>query len=207
MTQRSVTDEQYGQLWRRLKEVARRVDEGTIQFAETMDMLQNFVIEPKLPDINAVHTLSVELVAGVSLDQLIREGFYTDWDQVIGRPEDYFDDYPIERSRSEIATLIQLDLPASRNCVIRCLRRNGLRPLSGRELLCLGRSNRFLSNKTRKPILAVGSNWWYGRYQSQRFLELSVFLGRRYLKLVAEPDGGWPTDYLFAGFPSTGFLR
>ena len=47
MTRRRVTDEQYGQLWRRLEEVARRVDEGTIRFEPTMDDLQKLVVGNK----------------------------------------------------------------------------------------------------------------------------------------------------------------
>lgn len=45
MTRKCVPDEQYGQLWRRLEEVARRVDEGTVPFQPTMDGLQ-FLIQP-----------------------------------------------------------------------------------------------------------------------------------------------------------------
>lgn len=43
MTRLSVTDDQYGQLWRRLEEVARRVREGTLGFSETMTALQGVV--------------------------------------------------------------------------------------------------------------------------------------------------------------------
>lgn len=43
MTRKSVADEQYGQLWRKLDEVARRVDEGTIPFDETLQALQGIV--------------------------------------------------------------------------------------------------------------------------------------------------------------------
>jgi len=40
MTRKCVDDGQYGLLWRRLDEVARRVDEGTIPFDKTMRVLQ-----------------------------------------------------------------------------------------------------------------------------------------------------------------------
>lgn len=43
MTRNGVTDGQYGQLWRRLEEVARRVREGTIGFSQTMTALQGVV--------------------------------------------------------------------------------------------------------------------------------------------------------------------
>ena len=47
MTSKCVTDEQYGRLWRRLKELARRVDEGSLPFEVTMRRLQTF-IQPDL---------------------------------------------------------------------------------------------------------------------------------------------------------------
>ena len=43
MTRRNVTDEQYGQFCKRIGEVARRVDEGTIPFNETMVALQRII--------------------------------------------------------------------------------------------------------------------------------------------------------------------
>ncbi|KKU77499.1 MAG: hypothetical protein UY12_C0031G0007 [Parcubacteria group bacterium GW2011_GWA2_47_8b] len=43
MTRKCVTDDQYGQLQRRLDEVARRVDEGTLPFDSVMRALQSFI--------------------------------------------------------------------------------------------------------------------------------------------------------------------
>lgn len=43
MTRKYVTDDQYGQLKRRMDELARRVDEGTIPFDHTMRALQHFI--------------------------------------------------------------------------------------------------------------------------------------------------------------------
>ena len=43
MTRRCVTDEQYGQLSRRVGELVRRVDEGTIPFKSTMDGIQSLI--------------------------------------------------------------------------------------------------------------------------------------------------------------------
>src|SRR3989344_3445756 len=40
MTRKFVTDDQYGKLQRRLEEVARRVDEGTLPLDTTIDALQ-----------------------------------------------------------------------------------------------------------------------------------------------------------------------
>ena len=46
MTRKNVADDQYGQLCRRLEEVARRVDEGSISFDATMQSLQ-LIVEGK----------------------------------------------------------------------------------------------------------------------------------------------------------------
>ncbi len=43
MTRKSVTDEQYGRLQRRLGELARRVDEGSVEYDSTMSALQLLV--------------------------------------------------------------------------------------------------------------------------------------------------------------------
>ena len=43
MTRKSVTDEQFGRLQRRLGELARRVDEGSVEFEPTMSALQLLV--------------------------------------------------------------------------------------------------------------------------------------------------------------------
>lgn len=47
MTRKCVTDDEYGRLKRRLEEVSRRIDEGTIPFERTMAALQ-VVLEGKL---------------------------------------------------------------------------------------------------------------------------------------------------------------
>ncbi len=205
MTARSVTDEQYGRLMRRLGEVARRVDEGTIDFSDTLDLLQH-VIEPKLPNIEIVGTYNVDLVAGVSLEQLIQDGSYANWDREIIQG-DHFGDFPIEQSRVLPATFIRLDLRASNKRVIQSLRKKGLRPLSGRELLYFGKSHPFYTGsitqqvKLRRPVIALRSSWT-GHCRSRKYLELGISNHQRALRLRAEPADGWPTNCLFAGFPA-----
>lgn len=53
MTRKRVEDDQYGQLWRRLTEVARRVDEGSILFDATMEnltkIIENRPLDPSAP--------------------------------------------------------------------------------------------------------------------------------------------------------------
>jgi hypothetical protein len=48
MTRKRVTDEQYGRLSRRLVEVLRRVDEGTVPLAQAMDGVQVLIEDKKL---------------------------------------------------------------------------------------------------------------------------------------------------------------
>lgn len=48
MTRRSVTDDQYGKLTRRIDELRRRVDEGTLPYNPTMGAL-TLIIEGELP--------------------------------------------------------------------------------------------------------------------------------------------------------------
>ena len=43
MTRKRVTDEEYGRLSRRLSELSRRVDEGTLPFEATMAELQRLI--------------------------------------------------------------------------------------------------------------------------------------------------------------------
>lgn len=42
-----LTDEQLGRLYRKLREIEKRINEGVISFPETLDVLQNIIIEGK----------------------------------------------------------------------------------------------------------------------------------------------------------------
>jgi hypothetical protein len=207
MTRRCVTDEQYGKLWRKLNEVARRTDEGTIDFEDTLGLLQ-YVIEPRLPHINVIGKFDVSMFAGVSLEQLVRSDLFLNWDMNILEEKNHFDDYPIEGARTRVTTLIQhFDLPTSNKRGIESLRRKGLRPLSGKELLFLVntrpyRVKNMLQMVNGYSIIALGSNWStdYHR-QSRKYLKLGVEDKELILILEKEPANGWPTNHLFAGFP------
>ena len=69
MTRRGVTDEQYGRLQRRLDEVARRVDEGTIPFDNTMRGPQVF-LEGKFNSLLFPIFLSIQLGTHSSINSL-----------------------------------------------------------------------------------------------------------------------------------------
>jgi len=70
MTRRCVADEQYGQLQRRLDEVARRVDEGTISFQDTMNALQTIAegLSSQLPTTMTIAGRTYEILG------FLREG-------------------------------------------------------------------------------------------------------------------------------------
>ena len=75
MTRRHVTDEQYGQLQRRLDEVARRVDEGTILFQDTMDVLQKIVEGlNKLPTTMTIAGRTYEILGFLQEDETSIKG-------------------------------------------------------------------------------------------------------------------------------------
>lgn len=74
MTRRRVTDEQYGLAHRRLNEIARRLDEGTLPFNKVMDALQEVVegyFDEKFP---VWKTVKLGTFKGVkSLKQALKE--------------------------------------------------------------------------------------------------------------------------------------
>lgn len=51
---KKLTDEQLGKLYRKLREIEKRINEGVISFSETLDVLQRIIIEGK-----SSHHLSV----------------------------------------------------------------------------------------------------------------------------------------------------
>ncbi len=202
MTRRCLTDEQKGRLWKRLLEVDRRADEGTIGFQEIMDVLQHSIIEPRLPNIVIFESYTVALLPSqkISIAQLVTDGFYDEFDSRIIKSGFCREDYFVQQAKVLTATTIQLDLFANKNRVIQSLRRKGLRPLSSREFLCFGKSN---SKRIPigPPIVAVGAYWNTSYDRPFEYLHLEGSKNQRILKLKPEPEGGWGTDYIFIGFP------
>ena len=125
------------------------------------DFVMTTGIEPVLPNIEIVGTYEVELVAGISLEQLVQDGSYANWDREITQEENYFDGYPVRQSRARTATLIRLNFRVGNKRVIESLLRKRLRPLSGRELMHFKLSQFNLAEnierqaKLRNPIVAL----------------------------------------------------
>ncbi len=71
MTRKRVSDEQYGNLTRRLDEIKRRVDEGTLDYGATMSAIQTF-IEGRIEG----QRLTIDY--GLMLKKMITAGHY-DW--------------------------------------------------------------------------------------------------------------------------------
>src|SRR3989338_7140710 len=76
MTHKCVADDQYGQLWRRLEEVARRGREGTVPFDPTMDVLQRLIESSTSSPARPIFPVTVDYTH--SLAQMIAAGKY-DW--------------------------------------------------------------------------------------------------------------------------------
>lgn len=148
MTRRRVTDEQYGQLWRKLTEVARRVDEGTIEFGKVMGSLQG-IIESVF---ESVFSLIIDYTQ--SLEKMIAAGHY-DW-----KNDDITQEhFPIKGSgRQEVeAVLFHFNRMVSSEQMISEMEKAGYEPGKIEHLLALGASQPDLQR--RFPIVALGSSW------------------------------------------------
>lgn len=145
MTRKCVTDEQYGNLNRRLDEVKRRVDEGTLPYDQTMSALQAF-IEQRFGG----RSLTVNYT--LSLADMIAMGHY-DWvsDNITAK---HFPN--LGSGKAEIvAELVQFDRTISTIKVIAELARRGFRPATLAELLAYGA--KFPEDQHKFPIVALGT--------------------------------------------------
>lgn len=136
MTHHCVTDDQYGQLWRRLEEVARRVDEGTIPFDSTAD----------------VYYMTVDYDR--SVEDGVKAGNY-DWSSEIITSENF----PTSRSgRASIyIELVHFDRDISTEQALKELDRGGLRPTELHELLAFG--EKYPDVQCEFLVIALGSVW------------------------------------------------
>lgn len=187
MTRRSVPDEQYGQLWRRLEEVARRVDEGTIPFEPTMVYLRAIIEErPGEPAPPSARTNPYPIVVdyATSLADMIVAGRY-DWTN----PDITVEHFPIV---GEGKVDVEIELVHFGRVIedgdeaLRELDKMGLRAATLPELLGFGA--KYPDMQRQFPIMALGSVWedrGGGRdvpvlwaYDRGRPLDLRWFRGR-----------------------------
>lgn len=152
MTRGSVADE-YGQLWRRLQEVARRVDEGTLPFDATMDALQA-VVEGKIQLAAGSLVYQITVDYGLSLAEMIKTGKY-DWvnDSIT------VEHFPLtgEGKVDLEVQLVHFKRLVESGEAIKEMDGMGLRALTLPELLAFGA--KFPEMQREFPVIALGSVW------------------------------------------------
>ena len=145
MTRKRVTDEEYGNLSRKLSELCRRVDEGTLPFEATMEGLQR-LIEGQGEIFLVTVDFSMTLVA------MIAAGHY-DWVNS-NITQDHFLITGSGTVELELE-LIQFKNPMSTDNVLKELDRQGYRPATLPELLAFGA--KYPEKQREFPIIAIGS--------------------------------------------------
>ena len=202
MTHKCVADDQYGQLWRRLEEVARRVREGTIPFDPTMDVLQRLIESSTSSPARPIFPVTVDYTH--SLAQMIAAGKY-DWvnsditDQHFPPPSIPTGLPPSTGSGQATKAELKLELvhfnrTISSNDAIAELKQKGLRPATLPEFLAFGAI--YPEEQRKYPIVALGSVWQY--WDGDRDVPF-LYCGdsRRGLSL-GWFEFGWYDDFRFA---------
>ena len=156
MTRRRVTDEQYTALDRRLDEVKRRVDEGTLVFQATMDALQHVVEGLRF------ETSLSNIIAALKLD----------W--VNPNIEKNFTLAPVRRERK----VFRFDLSIASEDAVKKMEKEGWSPANLAELLDYAKSEW----NGKGWVVALGSSARFGggrgvpyldRYDAKRDLALA----------------------------------
>lgn len=148
MTRRCVTDEQYGNLWRRVTELVRRVDEGTIFYKSAMDGLQDLIEKTT----KFVYDIVVDY--NQSLADMIKAGKYDLVDSYINAKR-----FPLKgKGKHELnATLFHFNRYIKSDDAIAEMDRQGYRPGRIEELLALG--EKYPDLQKEFSIVALGSVW------------------------------------------------
>jgi hypothetical protein len=152
MTHQSVADDQYGQLWRRLKEIARRVDEGSVPFDTTMRSLQ-LVVEGKFEaSVNPTYPVTVNY--GLTLAEMIEAGRY-DWLNL--NLNIFKEHFPMkgEGTKEVVTELVHFNRYVVSQEVLRELDKRSFCPATIEELLSFGA--RYHKLQRQFPIVALGS--------------------------------------------------
>ncbi|MDP3999572.1 MAG: hypothetical protein Q8P76_03200 [bacterium] len=197
MTRMSVTDDQYGRLWKRLEEVARRVREGTLGFPETMTVLQE-VVEGTVQQTVGVVRLLVDYasVYNKPLSQAIKKcGF--DWVEANIADTDFQvsnrANSTVEMRVFSTEDLVGKTRSVTSHEVLRILEGMGYRPAEIAELLAFGAE--YQDAQRLHFIIGLGStggDWNGGRRV--------LCLGRRdktRALLLAEFEDEWSSDCRF----------
>ncbi len=147
MTRRCVTDEQYGNLWRRITEFVRRVDEGTVPYKSVMEGLQTLI------ERTAKLVYDIVVDYNRSLAEMIKAGKY-DWvDDNINAKH-----FPSkDKGKHKLTTtLFYFNTRIESDDVIAEMDKQGHRPATIEELLALCEK---YSDIREWPIVALGSVW------------------------------------------------
>lgn len=154
MTRKRVTDEEYGMLSRRLTELSRRVDEGTLPFEATMAGLQRLVEGQEINDQKTGEVFQVIINYSKTFANMIKTGKY-DWVNNDITQEHF----PItgEGTIELKAELIHFGKTMSTDNVLKELDRRGLRPATLPELLAFG--EKYPEKQREFPVVSLGSVW------------------------------------------------
>ncbi len=156
MTRKRVTDEEYGNLSRRLSEVSRRVDEGTLPFEATMEGLQRLVEGQEAKKKKASGAFPIAVDYSMTLADMIKTGKY---DQAY--PDVTQEHFPVagEGTIELKAELIHFGKTMNTVNVLKELDRREYRPATLQELLAFGA--KYPEKQREFPIIALGSVWTY----------------------------------------------
>ena len=149
MTKRFVTDEQYGKLQRKLFELSRRVDEGTLGYKPIMFALQTFIEG----QIDRVYPVTIEY--DQSLESMVKSGGY---DYVCS--SDVLDNFSItgEGRQSHDLVLINFNKALmTREHIIAGLEVLDLEPALVEDLLAFG--IKYPDMQRAFPIICPGAVW------------------------------------------------
>ncbi len=191
MTRKSVTDEQYGQLSRRLKEVARRTEEGTLPFGQVMDALQA-IIEDRSSQEPDIFRVVVDYTK--TLVWMINNGCYGWVNSNI--TQEHFPPVDSEGKDNQgfEVFLLSFDKGMTSEQILAEMEKQNLRPARIEELLALGAAHQYLQR--RFSIVALGSVWQES--DAERSVPFLTWAGReRYLTVVSF-DPSWSEGIRFA---------
>lgn len=162
MTRKRVEDDAYGRLWRRLDELARRVDEGTLDQHRVMKILTH-TIEGEMPSILSSGGLvltKLQLVT-IEVNPHVRED--------LSNLDKSFPCCKPGETKLKIGALHYVrfadedEAPGTKR-ILRDMEDNGVRAGTASELLAITKSKRTLVNNWGKYVVALGSATDEGGY-------------------------------------------